>query len=190
MENTSPDSDLLPDLPATISPTSETDEDSAPAAVVSAEAEATEMGEPLPQTHRDLQRGALRDLVELATQCADLEVRIDRQLHDSLADTQSKDQRKHSDLERNYKSLQEQIARKNDERLGQIEARYQQNLAANKKHDEAVRRRANEEFQAVQEDIKQKYEQAVWLAESVLEASEGKVAEELKKATEMYAAHI
>jgi len=190
MENTSPDSDLLPDLPATISPTSETDEDSAPAAVVSAEAEATEMGEPLPQTHRDLQRGALRDLVELATQCADLEVRIDRQLHDSLADTQSKDQRKHSDLERNYKSLQEQIARKNDERLGQIEARYQQNLAANKKHDEAVRRRANEEFQAVQEDIKQKYEQAVWLAESVLEASEGKVAEELKKATELYAAHI
>ncbi len=70
-----------------------------------------EPNEPLPPTNRDLQRGALQDLIDLATQCADLESRLDRELKGSLDDTQAGNEKSLADLERNYKSLQDQIAR-------------------------------------------------------------------------------
>jgi S-DNA-T family DNA segregation ATPase FtsK/SpoIIIE len=140
--------------------------------------------EPVHPTNRDLQRGALQDLVDLATQCVNLETRLDTELRGSLDETQTGNKKQLTELERTYKSLQDQIARKYEERAGQIVARYQQNAAALKAHGESVRRKAKHEFENGQEDLKKKYEQAIWLAESVLEAAEGKVAEDLKKAQE------
>jgi S-DNA-T family DNA segregation ATPase FtsK/SpoIIIE len=141
-----------------------------------------EPSEPLPPTNRDLQRGALQDLIDLATQCANLESRLDVELRGSLGDAESGNQKALAELERNYKSLQDQIARKYEERAGQIAARYQQNIAALKANDETVRRKAKHDFEGGQEELKKKYDQAIWLAESVLEAAEGKVAEDLKRA--------
>jgi DNA segregation ATPase FtsK/SpoIIIE, S-DNA-T family len=140
---------------------------------------------PLPKTHRDLQRGALSDLVDLATQCADLEVQIERQLNASLTETHTADQNDHTGLDRNLKGLQDQVAKKYDERKGQIESRYTQLVSTIKTNFESAKRRAAHELDSLQDDVKKKYEQAIWLAESVLEAAEGKIAEELKKAIEL-----
>src|SRR5580658_9500750 len=143
---------------------------------------AGEPDQPLPPTNRDMQRGALQDLIDLATQCANLESQLDVALRGSLGDTESGNQKALADLERNYKSLQDQIARKYEERAGQIVARYQQNVAVLKANDETQRRKAKHDFEIGQEDLKKKYDQAIWLAESVQEAAEGKAAEDLKKA--------
>ena len=43
------------------------------------------------------------------------------------------------------------------------------------------------DFDLAQQQIKKDYDQAIWLAESVLEAEEGKASEELKRATELAA---
>jgi hypothetical protein len=140
------------------------------------------------KTHRDLQRRTLQELIDLSRECADLEIQIERQLSESLEAAESLDQRTQVDLNRAYKSSQEQTQKKYEQRQAQIESTYQQSVAAIKTQDAGTRNRSGAEFDAVQEDIKQKFAQAMWLAESVLEAAEGKVADDLKTATELHAA--
>jgi len=147
-------------------------------------------GAPGPQSHRDLQRWALQELVALANECAHLEAEMDRLLSESLSQTQAKEQKDRSKLEWDLKSLNEQVVQKFEERRTQIETRYQQTLATLKTNENSSRKRALAEFEALQQDVKQKYQQAAWLAESVLEAAEAKAAEELKKATELHAIQV
>src|ERR1700677_957150 len=61
-----------------------------------------------PQTHRDLQRGALQELVDLVAECSAHEAQVEQELSSSLSDTQGSGQRKLTDTERKYKSLQDQ----------------------------------------------------------------------------------
>ncbi|MDP9172666.1 MAG: FtsK/SpoIIIE domain-containing protein [Planctomycetota bacterium] len=143
--------------------------------------------EPEVQTHRDLQRGALQALVELTARCSSLEIEIDKKHAEAVAANESRDTRGHADLERQVKSLREQLIQKHAEMLTQIESRYQQTLTTLKKNDAAARQKAKQEFEALQKDLKHKYDQTIWLAESVLEAAEGKVAGELKAAVELHA---
>ncbi|HEY1922013.1 MAG TPA: hypothetical protein VGG44_04550, partial [Tepidisphaeraceae bacterium] len=138
-----------------------------------------------PKTHRDQQRGALEDLLELTKECADREAAIEQQFQTASADTLGAGQRKMTDAERRYKGLQDQVAAKFDEKNGQIDAQYQQSLAALKLNDQKLRQRAKAEYDQAQLKAKKDYDQAIWLAESVLEAEEQKAAEELKKATEL-----
>jgi DNA segregation ATPase FtsK/SpoIIIE, S-DNA-T family len=139
------------------------------------------------KTHRDLQRRTLQELIDLARACADQEIQIEARLSGSVAEAQGLDQRTQSDLNRAVKTSQEQTEKKYEQKLSQIESTYQQSVANIKTQDANARGRAEGEFEAVQEDIKQKFSQAMWLAESVLEAAEGKVADDLKKATELHA---
>ena len=145
---------------------------------------------PGPQSHRDLQRWALQELVALANECAHLEAEMDRQLNEALSQAQTKEQKDRSKLEWDLKSLNEQVVQKFEERKSQIETRYQQTLATLKTNESNSRKRALGEFEALQQDVKQKYQQSAWLAESVLEAAEAKAAEELKKATELHAIQV
>ncbi|MGD0769451.1 MAG: FtsK/SpoIIIE domain-containing protein [Tepidisphaeraceae bacterium] len=141
-----------------------------------------------PKTHRDLQRGALQELVELVTECAAHEAEVEKQLQSSLSEAQGSGQKKLTDAERKYKNLQEQVANKVHEKQSQIEGRYEQAVATLKSNDQNLRNRVRVEHETAQQQIKKDYDQAVWIAESVLEAEEGKAAEELKKATELSAA--
>ncbi len=149
-----------------------------------AEVEAAEAANE-PKTHRDQQRGALEDLLELTKECADREAAIEQQFQAASSETQGAGQRKLTDNERRYKGLQEQVAAKFDEKNGQIDAQYQQSLAALKLSDQKLRHRVKTEYDQIQQKAKKDYDQAIWLAESVLEAEEQKAAEELKKATEL-----
>jgi hypothetical protein len=138
-----------------------------------------------PKTHRDLQRGALQDLLELTTECAKREAEIEGQLQAKLAEAKQASQKKQTDAERKYQGLQDQVAAKAGEKQAQIEGRYQQGMASTKLNDQNARTRSRTEFDAAQRQAKKDYDQAIWLAESVLEAEEGKAAEELKKATDL-----
>jgi len=138
-----------------------------------------------PQTHRDLQRGALQELVDLVAECSAHEAQVEQELSSSLTETQGTGQRKLTDTERKYKSVQEQIAAKFEEKRTEIEGRYEQAAAKLKSHDQNQRHRIKTEFDLAQQQIKKDYDQAIWLAESVMEAEEGKASEELKKATEL-----
>jgi len=145
---------------------------------------------PAAPSHRDLQRWALQELVALANECAQLESEMDRQLKESLEQTKTKDQKDRSKLEWDLKSLNEQVVKKSEERRGEIESRYQQMLSGLKASESNARKRALAEYDQLQADVKQKYQQACWLAESVLEAAEAKAAEDLKRATELHAVQV
>jgi S-DNA-T family DNA segregation ATPase FtsK/SpoIIIE len=138
-----------------------------------------------PQTHRDLQRGALQELVDLVAECSAHEAQVEQDLNSSLTETQGSGQKKLSDTERKFKAVQEQIAAKFDEKQSENESRYKQAMAKLKSHDQHQRSRFKSEYEAAQQQVKKDYDQAIWLAESVMEAEEGKAAEELKKATEL-----
>jgi hypothetical protein len=139
------------------------------------------------QSNRDLQRGALEQLVELTSQCVARENKLDTDFRSLHRDAESKSARAAADLDRNYRAVQEQIGQKSAERQEQIQSRFQQNIASIRGHDVSIRKSARTEFDAVQRRVKEKYDQAVWLAESVLEASDAKVAAELKQAHELHA---
>lgn len=141
-----------------------------------------------PKSHRDLQRGALQDLLELTTQCAQREAEIEQKFQGSSSEAQGTGHRKLSDAQRKYKSLQEQVAAKVQEKQAQINAHYQQAIASLKSSDQNLRHRARTEYEQAQQQAKKDYDQATWLAESVLEAEEQKASQELKNATELNAA--
>lgn len=138
-----------------------------------------------PKTSRDLQRGALQELMDLVKECATVELEIETELTTTLSQAQGSGQRKLSESERKYRTLQEQIAAKVREKQGQIEARYEQAMASLKVSEQNIRTRARQEFDLSQQQVKKDYDQAVWIAESVMEAAEGKAAGELEKATSL-----
>jgi hypothetical protein len=140
-----------------------------------------------PQTHRDLQRGALQELVELVNDCAQREGKIEAEFQAALSDTQGSGQRKLTDSERKYKNYLDQIAGKVGEKQEQVDTRFETAMATLKVNDQNQRNRIRAEFDATLKQIKKDYDQAIWLAESVMEAEEGKAAEELKKATDLAA---
>jgi DNA segregation ATPase FtsK/SpoIIIE, S-DNA-T family len=141
-----------------------------------------------PKTTRDVQRGALQQLVDLVGECAALETEIEKQHDHAAAEAKSGSQLSKSTTEKEYASYQKKIADKCAEQTAAIEGRYKQNASTLKAHDQKTRGRTKDEFESAQAQIKKEYEHGLWIAESVLEAAEGKVAEELKKATELNAA--
>ncbi len=140
-----------------------------------------------PKTHRDLQRGALQDLLELTTQCAQREAEIEQKFQSTSSEAQGTGHRKLSEAERKYKGYQEQIAAKIEEKQAQINAQHQKAIASLKAGDQNLRHRARAEYEQAQQQARKDYDQATWLAESVLEAAEQKASQELKNATELNA---
>src|ERR1700728_333508 len=111
-----------------------------------------------PQTHRDLQRGALQELVDLVAECSAHEAQVEQELSSSLSETQGSGQRNLTDTERKYKSLQDQVAGKFAEKQAEIEGRYEQALAKLKSHDQHQRHRIKTEFDLAQQQIKKDYD--------------------------------
>src|SRR5579872_201763 len=107
-----------------------------------------------PKTHRDLQRGALQELVDLVSECATLEGQIETELQSTLSEAQGTGQRQLSDSERKYKTLQDQITSKVGDRKGQIDARYEQAIASLKVNEQNIRNRVRMDFDLAQQQIK------------------------------------
>ena len=141
-------------------------------------------------TYRDIQRMALRDLVILATDCATTEEQIERRYEAELEAARKDMHRANLEVDTRFKAMRAALEREHEQRMSQIEARYQQDMKALTAADRAARQRAQIEYEAAERDIRQKVEQAVWLAESVYDGEQAKIREDAKAARAAYEEQI
>jgi S-DNA-T family DNA segregation ATPase FtsK/SpoIIIE len=135
-------------------------------------------------TRRDLQRAALRDLVSLATECATLETEIERKLQIALEQAAKEQQTRTWDLDDRARTLREKIATEYKQRVADADSQLEGQVRAIRSADEKARAAVEQELRNTLRDLKKVYDQALWLAESVFEASSIQLREQLKAATE------
>ena len=127
----------------------------------------------------------MQDLLELTTQCAQHEAESSRNSK-APPPKQGTGHRKLSDAERSTRVFKIRLPQKSRKNRAQISSHHQHALASLKATDQNLRHRARGYHQA-QQQAKKDYDQATWLAESVLESQEQKASQELKNATELNA---
>jgi DNA segregation ATPase FtsK/SpoIIIE, S-DNA-T family len=139
-------------------------------------------------TGRDRQRGALDGLVRLVKQCAEDEARISAE---SAAAQQKADedlQRERDAVGAKYRSLLEGLEETFTQRVLEAEKQFEWARDELSTKSKASRQRLTHDHDKLTEEAKGKLEQASWLADSVLEAAQIRIKEELKKAKEQAAA--
>lgn len=143
-----------------------------------------------PATPRDVQRAALRALIDLSVSASHEETQIEQQRHQAL-------QTAKSDLAAARTALQEQITQqisraqqKHAERLAQIQQKFDEELKAAADAYQRARGRADHDLQTAEQDIKKQFDQAAWLAESVHEATVAQAREDAKLAKKQHAERI
>ena len=136
---------------------------------------------PARATQRDVQRAALRDLVSLATECATTENEIDQRFQKSVEDVNKDLDTSLWSAQQRLKKAEETVRQKAEDRLAAIEAKFIADAGALKKKDEATRQKIIRESDPPQQQLKEKYDQAVWLADSVFESTQAQLREDLKK---------
>ena len=138
-------------------------------------------------SRRDLQRYALQGLVTLTRECAATETETDAR----LAAAQAK-AKKVMDVavdrgNAKYKAIEQAVRAYYAKRVEEVDKTFQSKRDALTSEAKTRRQRVNHEHDSVGQDVKQKLDQATWLADSVLEAAEIRVREEYKKAKERVA---
>src|SRR5688500_4029773 len=86
------------------------------------ETTAGEAAQAKPRTDRDLQRSALRDLVELATDCAATEAEIETRLSTTLEGAERALAQTSSTLSLRFDSMRQQVQKKHAERIAEAQA--------------------------------------------------------------------
>jgi len=144
---------------------------------------------PAAPSPRDVQRDALRDLVALASDCAATEARIEQE-HRSFTEQADKELEKGQwQTREKYAGLVESARQRHEQQLAEIEAQYESQLVAARDDHERKRRRIDGEHEPVEHKTRQQFEQAVWLADSVLEVAQNQMGQEAKQVREQVKAH-
>jgi DNA segregation ATPase FtsK/SpoIIIE-like protein len=136
-----------------------------------------------PRTGRDIQRGALRDLIALAADCAAVESDIEREYRTGKENQVKAFGDRNFEIDATIRQLQEQAKEKNQARLAELANQYKAERNKIAAADKAAKKKIEDERQSVEEKLKSKYDQAVWLADSVLEAANGRAALAFKEKT-------
>lgn len=142
------------------------------------------------RNERDAQRGALRDLVLLSTQCTAAETEIERRYKSEAEEAEKEFTKTNQDIEHRQSALIEKVQQKYEERTAKITAQFESESATVKTADASARQRIEHDQRTLERDVKQKYEQAAWLADSVLEATQIQLREAAKKVKEEVEAHL
>jgi ABC-type multidrug transport system fused ATPase/permease subunit len=135
----------------------------------------------VPSAERDLQRAALRALVELSERCAAREIEIEHQHVSAIEGADKELERTNWGIEERFKNQQDAIRQKYEGRTGSAENQYQTNFSALKHSDSLGRQRLDHEKSSIDREVKKSFEQAAWLAESVFDAAQIGLREEFKK---------
>src|SRR5258706_14092822 len=144
----------------------------------------------LPPAERDLQRAALRALVELSERCAGREIQIEQQ-HAAALDSDNKELDKTNwGVEERFKNQQDAIKQKHEGRISAAEGKYKIDFDALKHGDNLARQRLDHEKNAIDREVKKSFEQAAWLAESVFDAGQIGINEGFKKVNDRIAEGI
>jgi DNA segregation ATPase FtsK/SpoIIIE, S-DNA-T family len=136
------------------------------------------------RTPRDVQRSALRDLVALATECATTETEVELRFQKSTEQLNKELDTAVWSIQQRHLANADKVRQKHEERRTAIDAKFNADAGALKVKDEAARDRIARENDPPQRDLRQKYDQAVWLADSVFESTQAQLREDLKKKRE------
>jgi energy-coupling factor transporter ATP-binding protein EcfA2 len=134
--------------------------------------------------HRQVQRRALRDLVSVSVECTTEETAIEDRHTREVEESGKKYEWGKSDVSRRYENLRGTVREKYGTRLKDLTTHHatESNNAASA--DKKTRTKIDQEHDAVARDVKTKVQQAIWLAESVLEATQIQLRQESKQAKE------
>src|SRR3954463_4670896 len=135
----------------------------------------------LSPAERDLQRAALRALVELCERCAAREQEIEQQNAAAMEAPNKELDRTNWGIEERFKNQQDAIREKYEGRISAAEGKYKTDFDALKHVDSLARQRLDHEKNAIDREVKKSFEQAAWLAESVFDAAQIGIEEEFKK---------
>jgi DNA segregation ATPase FtsK/SpoIIIE-like protein len=136
-----------------------------------------------PRTGRDIQRGALRDLISLAADCAAVESDIEREYRTGRENQAKAFGDRNFEIDQTIRQLQDQATEKNQARLSELTSQYKAERNKIVAADKTAKKKIEDERLSVEEKLKSKYDQAVWLADSVLEAANGRAALAFKETT-------
>ena len=135
-----------------------------------------------PVTHRDRQRAALRELLELASACATEESEIDRRRQTELESAKRQHDKGATVLQQRQQAEATQTAQRHEAAKGAVQAKREADAAALKNAERNSRQKIESTHEPIVRKVKEKLSQDLWLADSVFEVSQNQVKSELKKA--------
>lgn len=138
---------------------------------------------------RDMQRHALRDLVELANQCATDETDVEQRHTGDLAREADDFEKKNYGAEHRAKQMEEAIRNKYQERVDKVQAQFSAETASIREAHDKDKRKVQAQFGPVEQDVKKKYDEAVWLADAELEARQNQIRVEERQANDDLKTH-
>ncbi|MGH7213575.1 MAG: FtsK/SpoIIIE domain-containing protein, partial [Tepidisphaeraceae bacterium] len=145
---------------------------------------------PAPETDRDLQRGALGDLVRLATDVAKTETEIEQQHRAAGGSAEKQATAKLEEVEARFTAERQQIDASHAREVGQADASCRSDLNTLTAAHRAARQRADREKASVEEKVKGQYDHAAWLAESVFDGTNNQTETEARKSRESIQADL
>lgn len=141
-------------------------------------------------TDRDLQRQALRSLVELSGQCATDEADIEKR-HEADVNSATRD----NELaifaaDKRAKGHEEAVRQKYEERLAKIQGQFQADTVSIREAHEKAKRTVQLEYGPMEQKIKKKFDESVWLADAELDAANAQIRAEQQKSQEDVKDHV
>src|SRR5580765_253861 len=140
-------------------------------------------------TPSDIQRSALRDLVKLAADCAQSEHQIEEWYETSVSGSRHEFDRVHHDLEQRQASARRQIEEQYADAVRQLHEQFQSAVASVRDSERSAKARLTQEKGTIDHEVKQKFNQATWLADSVFEAGQIHIRDAHRKGLEDNKAH-
>ena len=129
-----------------------------------------------PRTGRDVQRGALRDLISLAADVAASESEVEREYRTAKDRSSKGFGDRNIDVTQQHQKDHEELIQKHQDRLAELTAQYKSQRNKIAIADKAGKQKIEGERHSIEEKLKAKYDQAAWLADSVLEVANGQAA--------------
>ena len=139
-------------------------------------------------SERGIQRASLRKLVALSAETAAAESEIERSNRAAVEKTKQAFTDKGFELEDRFKKLKVEAAKKHNARVSAADGKYTSDKTRISQDDREARSKADGEKKSVDEKVKKKLDQAMWLADSVYEVAGNQVVVGYKQATETIAA--
>jgi len=138
---------------------------------------------------RDVQRDALHDLVALATESAATEAEIERRFRTSTEQAGKEFEKTQFQLGQRHAAERAGAEERHQQRAAELHAQFMSEVADAKSSHARVRERIERDHEPVDRKTREQLEQAVWLADSVLEVAQNQARADEKKVKEQLKAH-
>lgn len=156
----------------------------------SSEASLPLTAETLAADQRDVQRAALQELVRLCSEAATTEIEIEKKHQTQISSAKLQLEKTFAQIQQRHQQLVEKITTEHEQRVAELAQKHQKALEDLKAHTVRARQQVELENDSVEQDLNSRLQQAIWLAESVFEATQNQIAREYKQARELHASRM